>query len=83
MNLDNDDILENETLDQEETQENEEPGETQENEEPGENLETITIDYSQDFIILENIGYFQLSLLGTLVLFFVMSLVIKFIKSFF
>ena len=74
MNLDNDNILENETLTQEETQENEEPGET---------LESSTIDYSQDFIILENIGYFQLSLLGTLVLFFVMSLVIKFIKSFF
>ena len=45
--------------------------------------ETIQTDYTNDFYILENIGYLQLSLLGCLVFYFILSLVYKFIKSFF
>ena len=84
MNLDNDEILENETLELEE-----EPGEIQENEEPGENLEETQaetqeqIDYTQDFVMLENLTFIQVSLMGVLVFYFVLSLVVKFIKSFF
>ena len=47
-------------------------------------LETgTTVDYSQDFLILENIGYFQVFFLGTLTIFFILWLVCKFFKSFF
>ena len=71
MNLDNDFLL-------------------NENEEPGENLEETqaetqeqTIDYKQDFVMLENLTFIQVSLMGVLVFYFVLSLVVKFIKSFF
>ena len=43
----------------------------------------VTVDYSQDFLILENIGYFQLFFLGTLTIFFLLWLVCKFFNSFF
>ena len=45
--------------------------------------ETQVIDYSQDFLILENLGYIQISMIGALLFYFVLTLVIKFIKSFF
>lgn len=45
--------------------------------------ETVQNDYTNDFYILENIGYLQLSLLGCLVFYFILSLVYKYIKSFF
>ena len=45
--------------------------------------ETQAIDYSQDFLILENLGYIQISMIGALLFYFVLTLVIKFIKSFF
>ena len=41
------------------------------------------VDYSQDFLVLENIGYFQLFFLGTLTIFFLLWLVCKFFNSFF
>lgn len=47
-------------------------------------LEAVTtVDYSQDFLVLENIGYFQLFFLGTLTIFFLLWLVCKFFNSFF
>ena len=47
-------------------------------------LEASTaVSYSQDFQILENIGYFQLFFLGTLTIFFLLWLVCKFFNSFF
>ena len=45
--------------------------------------ETQVVDYSQDFLILENLGYIQISMIGALLFYFVLTLVIKFIKSFF
>ena len=45
--------------------------------------ETQVNDYSQDFLILENLGYIQISMIGALLFYFVLTLVIKFIKSFF
>ena len=45
--------------------------------------ETQVIDYSNDFLILENLGYIQISMIGALLFYFVLSLVIKFLKSFF
>ena len=64
----------------------EEPEEISE-EEPEEisetQAETQVIDYSQDFLILENLGYIQISMIGALLFYFVLTLVIKFIKSFF
>ena len=47
------------------------------------NSEVVQVDYSQDFLILENLGYIQISLLGALLLYFVLALVVKFFKSFF
>ena len=46
-------------------------------------VETQVVDYSQDFLILENLGYIQISMIGALLFYFVLTLVIKFIKSFF
>ena len=43
--------------------------------------ETQVVDYSQDFLILENLGYIQISMIGALLFYFVLTLVIKFIKS--
>ena len=64
----------------------EEPEEISE-EEPEEisqtQAETQVNDYSQDFLILENLGYIQISMIGALLFYFVLTLVIKFIKSFF
>ena len=45
--------------------------------------ETQVVDYSNDFLILENLGYIQISMIGALLFYFVLSLVIKFLKSFF
>ena len=45
--------------------------------------ETQVIDYSNDFLILENLGYIQISMIGAMLFYFVLSLVIKFLKSFF
>ena len=45
--------------------------------------ETQVVDYSNDFLILENLGYIQISMIGALLFYFVLTLVIKFIKSFF
>jgi hypothetical protein len=70
----------------EETQEiQEDPGEeTQEiQEDPGTTSQEIQVDYTQNFLILENLGFVQVSMLGALLFYFVLSLVYKFIKSFF
>ena len=45
--------------------------------------ETQVVDYSNDFLIIENLGYIQISMIGALLFYFVLTLVIKFIKSFF
>ena len=45
--------------------------------------ETQVVDYSNHFLILENLGYIQISMIGALLFYFVLSLVIKFLKSFF
>ena len=65
-------------------QEPEETGQAQEDDLEASELEAgTTFDYSQDFLILENIGYFQVFFLGTLTIFFILWLVCKFFKSFF
>lgn len=81
MNLENE---ENENLINQEPEEisQEEPEEISQ-EELFLRSETVQVDYSQDFIILENLGYIQISMIGALLFYFVLSLVIKFLKSFF
>ena len=63
----------------------EEPSEQME--EPSEQMETQSetqvVDYSEHFVILENLGYIQIVFLGTFLSYFVLTLVVKFIKSFF
>ena len=43
----------------------------------------VLVDYKQDFIILQNLGYIQVVLTGFILFYFVFSLVYKYIKSFF
>jgi len=73
--------------DPEEISEEEDPEEISEEEDPEEisetQAETQVVDYSNDFLILENLGYIQISMIGALLFYFVLSLVIKFLKSFF
>ena len=63
----------------------EEPSEQME--EPSEQMETQSetqvVDYSEHFVILENLGYLQIVFIGTFLSYYVLTLVIKFIKSFF
>ena len=63
----------------------EEPSEQME--EPSEQMETQSetqvVDYSEHFVILENLGYLQIVFLGTFLSYFVLTLVVKFLKSFF
>ena len=69
---------------EETVQELERSGQEQEDDLEVSELEAGTVvDYSQDFLILENIGYFQLFFLGTLTVFFLLWLVCKFFNSFF
>ena len=71
----------------EEISQEEDPEEISEEEDPEEisetQAETQVVDYSNDFLILENLGYIQISMIGALLFYFVLSLVIKFLKSFF
>ena len=71
----------------EEISQEEDPEEISQEEDPEEisetQAETQVVDYSQDFLILENLGYIQISMIGALLFYFVLSLVIKFLKSFF
>ena len=89
-------VLENEQENEVQVLENEEEVEpkVQENEEEVEpkvqevqsDLETqseVVVDYKQDFLILQNLGYIQVVLTGFLLFYFVFSLVYKYIKSFF
>ena len=73
--------------DPEEISQEEDPEEISQEEDPEEisetQAETQVVDYSQDFLILENLGYIQISMIGALLFYFVLSLVIKFLKSFF
>lgn len=78
-------VLENEEEVEQEVQENEEEIDFQVQEVQS-NLELqseVFVDYKQDFLILENIGYFQLFFTGTLAIFFTLWLVYKFFRSFF
>ena len=73
-----------EEISQEEPEEEHEEISQEEPEEISETqAETQVVDYSQDFLILENLGYIQISMIGALLFYFVLTLVIKFIKSFF
>lgn len=99
MNLENEFNEENENIQEEVEQEvfeNEEKNELpfQQNEEEVEievqevqsDRETqseVIVDYKQDFLILQNLGYIQVVLTGFLLFYFVFSLVYKYIKSFF
>ena len=96
MNLENDENLINqepdfitfgdhpEEITQEEPEEVPEEITQEEPQETGQTqAETQVVDYSNDFLILENLGYIQISMLGALLFYFVLSLVIKFLKSFF
>ena len=60
---------------------------SEEMETPSEQMETQSetqvVDYSDHFLILENLGYIQIVFLGTFLVYFVLNLVYKFIKSFF
>ena len=72
----------------EEISQEEDPGEEiSQEEDPGEEISETQaetqVDYSQDFLILENLGYIQISMIGALLFYFVLSLVIKFLRSFF
>ena len=77
-----------EEISQEEPEEDPEEISQEEPEEDPEEIsqtqaETQVVDYSNDFLILENLGYIQISMIGALLFYFVLSLVIKFLKSFF
>ena len=77
MNLENDFNEENENI-----QEEVEP-KVQEVQSDRETQSEVVVDYKQDFLILQNLGYIQVVLTGFLLFYFVFSLVYKYIKSFF
>ena len=93
MNLDNDFNQENENITEEveqEVQEEQEEIEQEVQEEIEQEVQSdrntqseVLVDYKQDFIILQNLGYIQVVLTGFILFYFVFSLVYKYIKSFF
>lgn len=98
MNTDNEEVLENEEIIEEESEEaseeqSEDASEEQSEEESEEvseeqSEETQTIlyeltDYTSHFEALESLGYIEIVFLGTFLIYFVLVLVYKFIKSFF
>ena len=90
MNSDNEEILENEEIIEEESEEEFEEISEEESEEASEEeseeAQTIlydSIDYTSHFQALESLGYIQIVFLGTFLIYFVLVLVYKFIKSFF
>ena len=78
-------VLENEEEVEPKVQENEEEVEpkVQEVQSDRETQSEVVVDYKQDFLILQNLGYIQVVLTGFLLFYFVFSLVYKYIKSFF
>lgn len=78
-------VQQNEEEVEQEVQENEEEveREVQEVQSDRETQSEVIIDYKQDFLILQNLGYIQVVLTGFILFYFVFSLVYKYIKSFF
>lgn len=78
-------VLENEEEVEPKVQENEEKVEfeVQKVQSDSETQSEVVVDYKQDFLILQNLGYIQVVLTGFLLFYFVFSLVYKYIKSFF
>ena len=78
-------VQQNEEEVEQEVQENEEEVEVQvqEVQSDRDTQSEIIVDYKQDFIILQNLGYIQVVLTGFILFYFVFSLVYKYIKSFF
>lgn len=78
-------VQQNEEEVEQEVQENEEEVEleVQEVQSDRDTQSEVIIDYKQDFLILQNLGYIQVVLTGFILFYFVFSLVYKYIKSFF
>lgn len=78
-------VQQNEEEVKQEVQENEEEvvSEVQEIQSDRNTQSEVIVDYKQDFLILQNLGYIQVVLTGFLLFYFVFSLVYKYIKSFF